>query len=51
MKDKKLEYVEPENYFPKSLRKKYKIGEYAKFGKSEKKKAIKKTKKNITFNL
>ena len=41
MKDKKLEYVEPENYFPKSLRKKYKIGEYAKSGKSEKQKAIK----------
>lgn len=26
---KKITYSEPTNYFPESLRKKYKIGEYA----------------------
>ena len=27
--EKKVAYVEPEDYFPKDIRKKYKLGEYA----------------------
>lgn len=29
MKEKKVKYVEPAEYIPKDLRKKYKLGEYA----------------------
>ena len=28
-KDKKIEYVEPTDYIPEEIRKKYKVGEYA----------------------
>lgn len=30
MKKREIVYVEPADYFPKEIRKKYKIGEYAK---------------------
>ena len=29
MKIKKIKYVEPADYFPKNIRKKYKFGEYS----------------------
>lgn len=41
---KKIVYSEPAEYFPKSVRKKFKLGEYAETGKTEKK-TTKKTKK------
>ena len=39
---KTIGYVEPADYFPKSLRKKHKIGEYAEKPAAEKKKTVKK---------
>lgn len=44
MTDKKIKYVEPADYFPKSLRKKYKLGEYAEPKKDTKKETDKKDK-------
>ena len=41
---KKTGYSEPSNYFPKNVRKKAKIGEYAN-EKTETKKTVKRTKK------
>ena len=35
MKNKKIEYVEPAEYFPKSLRKEYGLGEYYSLDKKE----------------
>ena len=47
MANKKVKYVEPAEYFPKELRKKYGLGEFAKETpkKDEKKTATKDTKK------
>ena len=44
---KKIVYTEPVDYFPKELRKKYKLGEYAETEEKKKpaKKAVKKTQK------
>lgn len=41
---KKLEYVEPADYFPKSLRKEFKVGEFAEKKKDTKKSPEKKKK-------
>jgi len=47
MSDKKITivYSEPADYFPKSTRKKYKLGEYAEQPTNEQKKPTKKTPK------
>lgn len=44
MRNKKIIYSEPSDYIPKDLRKKYRLGEYAK-PETPKKKATKKPKK------
>lgn len=44
MARKNVTYSEPSEFFPKELRKKYKIGEYAPEAQKEKK-SVKKTKK------
>ena len=36
MKNKKIKYIEPADYFPKNIRKKHKLGEYAEKDKSAK---------------
>lgn len=36
MKKREIAYVEPADYFPKSIRKKCKLGEYAKTEKTKK---------------
>lgn len=42
---KKVAYKEPDDYFPKEIRKKYKLGEYAETAKkTEAKKKVKRTK-------
>ena len=43
MANKKFNYSEPTGYFPKSLREKYKLGEFAESKKSTAKKPVKKT--------
>ena len=43
MTSKKVVYSEPADYFPKSLRKQYKIGEYAEKPSGQTKKTVKKT--------
>lgn len=49
MEKDKIKYVEPADYFPKHLRKKHKLGEFAKDGNmSENDNA---SKKNISQNL
>lgn len=45
MKTKKVGYTEPDNYFPKNVRKKLKLGEYATKGTENAKKSVKRTKK------
>ena len=46
METKKVLYIEPEDYIPKDLRKKYKLGEYAEeTPKKDEKKTTKETKK------
>ncbi len=44
MVNKKIKYVEPAEYIPESLRKKYKLGEYAETNKDTKKATNKKSK-------
>lgn len=44
-KTKNIGYTEPSDYFPKSIRKKAKIGEYSETNKTTKKKVVKKGKK------
>ena len=38
MKKEKIKYVEPVDYFPKNIRKKYKLGEYSEENSNEKSK-------------
>lgn len=45
MATKKQVYSEPAEYFPKEIRKKYGLGEYASTNKKPVKKTVKKTKK------
>ena len=42
-KPKKIAYSEPSNYFPKEVRKQFKIGEFAESTEKAKKKTTKKT--------
>lgn len=35
MEKEKIKYVEPSDYFPKAIRRKYKLGEYADLDKKE----------------
>ena len=44
MAKKEIIYAEPSNYFPKEIRKKYGLGEYAKEDDGEKKEDLKKRK-------
>lgn len=45
MANKKIKYSEPVDYFPKEIRKKYGLGEYAETAKKEVKKETNKTTK------
>lgn len=45
MANKKVKYSEPAGYFPKEIRKKFGLGEYAETPKKEAKKETKKTAK------
>ncbi|MBQ9047023.1 MAG: hypothetical protein IJ120_03885 [Solobacterium sp.] len=45
---KRMGYVEPENYFPKEIRKKYKLGEFAEDNETASKKPAKKKAKPST---
>lgn len=44
---KKVAYKEPDDYFPKEIRKKYKLGEFAESTSDTKKKSSKPTKKTV----
>lgn len=44
-KTRKITYSEPTEYFPKELRKKYGLGEYAEGSKTTEKKSVRKTTK------
>ncbi len=48
MTKKRMGYVEPENYFPKEIRKKYKLGEFAEDNETASKKPVKKNSKPST---
>ena len=46
MNNKKIKYVEPADYFPKEIREKYGLGEYADSDKKEKNNSTNKEKNN-----